>query len=767
MKTKKWLKICSGLAVILFAVGLSACTACTACEGEESESSSVSSSSPIQSEEEKKEFNLQFSDISVDVTQAPEALYVDDFTLEKVTVGGTALPTTDYVVRNGYFLFGAGQYGAFGLGEKEVQLQFKEGAVEFTLTIVDNKAPIYELPIGKVFLLPTQSAVIPNLMRMEEYQVYDVAYTVKDENNSVVFEKRNPTNGELTLTLENGFYEQQIVVTKGNETLETWQGKLVVADEENIEFVLPEKQLLLSGEQAVMPISLKFSGETFEEEGAIVYESMDEQVITVDTQGKITAVTNGITQVNVTVLGAITKTVNVAVCNADVFSADMAKFWQITTRLDAEGKQVQGSYGNTVWNAEENALVIEKATNGRDNSVGSMRIPVSAIEPMLALGAEYCTFEMKVNDAYIDTVLADTHNGSTGSQMETQLTATLGTKYVAGAGAKSITQSTLKSGKYVTIVLNIKGLVEKYQAGEIDTVRIYLGGKKNSVISLRNFLPIVSSKAGVEISAGESVTLLVGERANVTPTLTVNGELNTTAKLSYKSMDETVVSVSESGTLTPVANGNTQILLTATGYGVSAMVDVSVTDGNVFSYTQNGSGWVGTMRNSKEVKRNDYGYMNQKGYWNETEQAYVLYKYSAARDFSNGCVRFGIADTPALKALLDRNVVYVKFDIKVDETYMASAVGNGVSAESQTKLQMAWRNAEQTVNGYSSSIEKGKLKAGEYVTVYFDLTTCVNAYKDGNVAYLYLFLGGQELSEICLKNFGVATETEYNAWLTK
>lgn len=763
MKKKNVLKLIAGLVIGLFAVGL---TACKNCDGAE-ESLSNSSSSPIQSEEENKEFDLQFADISVDVTQVPEALYIDEFTLEKVTLGGTVLEPNEYVVRNGYFLFGAKQYGVFGVGQKEVQLQFAEGVAKFTLVIADNKAPVYELPKGKVFLLPTQNGVVPSLTRVEEYQIYDVAYTLKDENNTVVFEKCNPSEDELLLDLEDGFYEQEITVTKGSETIETWKGKLVVADEENIEFVLPEKQLLLLGEQTIVPFTLKFSGETFEDEGAIVYESMDEQIITVDAKGKITPVSNGRTQINVTVLGAITKTIEVAVCNTDVFSVDMAKFWQITTRLNEEGKQVQLTYADSVWNEEENALVIEKATSTRDNDGGSLRIPVSAIEPMLALGAEYCTFEMKVNQAYMDTVLADTHNGSTGAQMETQLTATLGTKYVAGAGAKSIVQTALKANEYVTVVLNIKGLVDSYQAGTIDTVRIYLGGKKNSVISLRNFLPIISMRDGAEIDAGENVTLLVGETTNLTPTLMVKGEMDTTAELSYKSMNEGVVTVSQSGTLAPVANGSTQVLITAKDYGVSAMLDISVTDGNVFSYTQSGSGWVGTMRTSNEVKRNDYGYINQKGYWNETESAYVLYKYSAARDFSNGCIRFGVVDTPALQALFVRNVKYVKFDIKVDERYMASAVGNGVSAEAQTKLQMAWRNADSTVNGYSTSIEKDKLKAGEYVTVYFDLTSCIEAYKAGDVAYLFLFLGGQELSQICLKNFGPATETEYTAWKNK
>ena len=760
MKKEKWIKFLAGIACVFLVFGTTACR----CNGG-GDTAGDGSSAPTQSSEEEKRFNLQFENMSVDVTQIPEGLYIDDFTLEKVTLGETVLESTEYIVRNGYFLFACEQYGALGVGTKTVKLQFAEGSTDFTLTVTDGKAPVYKLPKGKVFLLPTVGGELPALTRAYPYQLYDVSYTVKDEASATVYEKTNPTEDELTLSLTNGLYEQEIVVKKGGEVLETWEGKLVVADEEDIEFSLPEKQLMFLGGESVLPFTLSFSGEPFDEDGVVVYESTDESVATIEQNGLIKAVANGTAQINATVLGAVSKTVEIAVCETDIFSEGMAAFWQITTRLDAEGKRVQGSYGNTVWNAEENALIIEKETYTRDNSGGSMRIPVSAIEPMLALGAEYCTFEIKVNETYMSTALADTYNGATGSQMETQLVGTLGTGYVSGATMKAIRQDSLVSGEYMTVVLNIANLVNSYKNGEIDTVRIYLGGKKNSVISLRKFMPIVSSLNGATLNAGESVTLFINETADLASTLTVEGSANATATLSYKSMDESVVTVSQNGELTSVGIGNTQVLISSAEYGVSAMADISVTDGNVFSYKQNGSGWVGTMRNSKEVKRNDYGYMNQKGYWNETEGAYVMYKYGAGRDFSNGCVRFGVADTPALKALFDKGVAYVKFDIKVDETYMNSAVGNGVSAESQTKLQMAWRNADQTVNGYSASIEKNKLKAGEYVTVYFDLSQCLAEYETGNVSYVYIFLGGQELSEICLKNFGAATEAEYNAWL--
>ena len=774
MKKEKWIKIISGLACALLVCGVYACGGNS---GKDSDGSSApiqssdsvqssiddvqSSSDPTQSSVEDVEFNLQLEDLSVDVTQIPEALYIDEYTLEKVTLDEKVLKNTEYVARNGYFIFACEEYGALGVGAKTVRMQFTEGEASFTLTVTDGKAPVYELPQGKVFLLPTTGSALPSLTRVYKYQTYVTTYTLKDASDAVVYEKTNPTAEELNVVLENGRYRQSIVVTKDGETIDSWEGKLIVADEDDIEFVLPEKQLLFLGEQTELPCSIRFSGEPFEEEGTIVYKSMDENVVTISENGIMNAVANGSTQINVTVLGALEKSLNVTVGEMNIFSQGMAPFWSITTRLDEEGHYVQGSRGDTVWDESEQALVIEKESYMRDNSGGSMRIRVSAIEPMLALGAEYCTFEMKVNETYMDTKTEETYKGNTPSQKETQLVGTMGTGFVSGAGTDAILQDALVANEWVTITLNTTKLVNKYNEGLIDTLFMYLGGKKNSVIYLRNFKPIISTLGGASLDAETDVTLFVDETHSLSTELTVDGMTVSAPTLTYTSMNENVVTVTESGELIPVGYGSTQIAVESKQYGLTKMVAVSITNGDILSYEQCGSGTVGTMRKSKEVKNNDCGGLNQLGYWNETEQAYVMYKYSRDRDFSNGCVRFGVEDTPALKALLDRGVEYVKFDIKVDETYMSSALDNGVKVWEQTRLQMAWMSADKTKQGFTASVAKGSLTAGEYVTVYFDISKCLQAYRENQVKYVYIFLGGQELSEICLKNFAPSTEDEF------
>ena len=524
MKKEKWLKFLSGLACFFLVCGFTACNIQENGKGKES-----SSSVPTQSSNtEGKTFDLTLSNISADVTQIPEGIYIDDFTLEKVTVGETVLKDSEYLVRNGYFLFKCDQYGAFGVGTKTVRLQFTEGVADFTLTITDGKEPAYELPDGKVFLLPTEDGALPCLTRVYPYQTYDVVYTIQDETGENVYEKTNPTANELTADLTNGLYEQEIVVKKGNETLETWECKLVVADEDDIEISLPEKHLLFLGEESELPFTLNVLGAPFNEDGVVVYESIDENVATVDENGLVKSVKNGATQINATILGALHKTVSVSVCEKNIFSENMAEHWQITTRLNAEGNVVSGTRGNTVWDKEENALVIKKANQITDNTGGSMRISVAVIEPMLALGTTYCKFEMKVNETYLNTTTEDTVSVM---QRQTQFAGTNGEKfdYVSGANMDAITQDMLVADEYVTIMLDMTKLIDRYKQGLFDRLYLYLGGKKNSVIALRNFAPITEEEY-YEINdpfsyMGSKGVQILGTRdaeGNTTTTMLVN-----------------------------------------------------------------------------------------------------------------------------------------------------------------------------------------------------------------------------------------------------
>ncbi|MBQ8658240.1 MAG: Ig-like domain-containing protein [Clostridia bacterium] len=656
----------------------------TGCNG----ASGGGSSEPTQPStgEEVKPFDLQLADVSADVTQIPEGVYVDDFTLEKVTVGETVLESTDYVVRNGYFLFACEQYGAFGTGAKTVRLQFAEGTAEFTLTITDGKEPAYELPEGKVFLLPTVGGTLPAVTRVYPYQIYDVIYTLKDENSSTVYEKTNPTQSELTLDLENGLYAQEIVVKKGENTLDTWAGKLVVADEEDIEVTLPEKHLLFLGEESALPFTLTCSGEPFNEDGVVVYESLDESVATVDENGLVKAIKNGTTQINATVLGALNKTVNVSVCEKNIFSENMAEHWQITTRLNAEGNVVSGTRGNTVWNAEENALVIKKASQITDNTGGSMRIPVAVIEPMLAMGATFCQFEIKVNETYMNTTEADTVSVM---QRQTQFAGTNGEKfdYVSGANMDAITQDMLVADEYVTIMLDMTKLINRYEQGLFDRLYLYLGGKKNSEISLRNFAPI-------------------------------------TAEEYYEINDP----------FSYMGSKGVQILGTRDAEGNTTTT---------------------TLANI----------------WDNDEGAFTTYIDKGAYHGNNDCIRFNVNNgdnhlsavylMEKLSALQKaEGKAYIKFDVKVDETYVNSTATNG-------KAFYFWVRCSQTTlaSGIGPSADASNLKADTWTTLYVDAEKLLDYYHNeaDYLMYFQFTMYGPAGAKISFRNMQVATQAEYTA----
>lgn len=238
--------------------------------------------------------------------------------------------------------------------------------------------------------------------------------------------------------------------------------------------------------------------------------------------------------------------------------------------------------------------------------------------------------------------------------------------------------------------------------------------------------------------------------------------------VAYTVEDNTVATVVTNGTVTAQnKNGTTNVKASAFGGMYFAETQVTVSDGNIFTENEGDlSARVGTMSSKNDASTNNYGAMKKLNYWNEEENAYVFYKYSLPRDRDNGSVRYSLSTdenytaSPALRALLDAETNYVKFDVKVNQTFMDTTSTNA----SQIKMQMYWAKDTSGASGDSSySMHKSMFSVGEYVTVGVDISAMVTAYKEGNVNYLWFFLCGQKASEICLKNFAPITEDEYYA----
>lgn len=261
--------------------------------------------------------------------------------------------------------------------------------------------------------------------------------------------------------------------------------------------------------------------------------------------------------------------------------------------------------------------------------------------------------------------------------------------------------------------------------------------------------------------------MLTGKMQTATSALKV-GETEINSSIAYSVADNTIATVEENGLVTAQdKNGTTNVKASAFGGMYSAETVVTVSDGNIFTESEGDlSARVGTMSQNSDASTNNFGAMKNLNYWNEEEQAYVFYKYSLGRDRSAGCVRYSLySDTDytassALKALLDAETSYVKFDVKVNQIFMDTTSTNS----SQIKVQLHWaQDTNGTNGGYSHNIHKSVFSAGEYVTVGVDVSGMLTAYKEGEANYLWFFLGGQKGSEICLKNFAPITEEEYYA----
>lgn len=271
----------------------------------------------------------------------------------------------------------------------------------------------------------------------------------------------------------------------------------------------------------------------------------------------------------------------------------------------------------------------------------------------------------------------------------------------------------------------------------------------------------------VAMSVSAKDVMLTQKTQTATSALKV-GETVINAPVAYTVADNTVATVATNGTVTAQnKNGTTNVKASVFGGMYSAETAVTVSDGNIFTESEGDlSVRVGTMSVNSDGSTNDYGAMSKLNYWNEEENAYVFYKYSLARDRNSGSVRYSLSTdeyytgSPALRALLEAETGYVKFDVKVNQTFMDTTS----ETTSQIKLQLHWAEDTNGTNaGSSYNIHKSMFAVGEYVTVGVDISAMVTAYKEGNVNYLWFFLCGQKASEICLKNFAPITEDEYYA----
>ena len=328
--------------------------------------------------------------------------------------------------------------------------------------------------------------------------------------------------------------------------------------------------------------------------------------------------------------------------------------------------------------------------------------------------------------------------------------------------------------------------------------------------SYASFEEVKAAAGEISITATtESDVLLAGKTQTATASLKV-GDTEITADIKYGVADNTAATVSENGVVTALkTNATTNVTASAFGGKYLAETPLTVSDGNIFTRAEGwrSGGAVGMALTAERANAyaessgsqtyNDAGYFFNKArtetytdeagneqtktitYWHEDEQAFVFYKLDKWSTGGSGAVRYFLIDStdptvagkviasPALRALLEAGTQYVKFDVKVDETFMSMTLDQTSSGATpaQMNIRMGWSsNTNYTTNtGEATGMEQCIFMAGQYVTVAVDISAMLTAYEAGNVNYVWFFLGGNTASEICFKNFAPITEDEYYA----
>lgn len=212
--------------VFLSVMAVSCFAGCAGCNEDKKESSDSASITVV-------EPNL--TDLVVDVAERPTAFSIGTYTLEKIEIDDKELDNAAYVTKNEYCLLANEFYGELGLGEHTVKMYFTEGIYEFSVSVGDGLAPMFELPEENVVLRQTSSAfVLPTVDRECIWQAYDTEYVLKDFSGNVIDTWTNPLNERITAELDKGEYLLEIEVSKNNERLDEWKGEILVTDSENL-----------------------------------------------------------------------------------------------------------------------------------------------------------------------------------------------------------------------------------------------------------------------------------------------------------------------------------------------------------------------------------------------------------------------------------------------------------------------------------------------------------------------------------------------------
>ena len=190
-------------------------------------------------EEEQPVFaEPMFVNITADVSDKPEGVFLGDAELTAVSLDGNALGADQYIVRDKYFIFTYEYYGEIGAGKHTAEYSFSNYSdVNVELNITDSLPPDYTMPEdGWYEYSAEQSISLPEITRNRMYQEYELSYALKNGEDTV-FEAGDGKPAERPV-IESGFAAGEYIYTasvvKDGVTLEEKNYNIFIGTGQNL-----------------------------------------------------------------------------------------------------------------------------------------------------------------------------------------------------------------------------------------------------------------------------------------------------------------------------------------------------------------------------------------------------------------------------------------------------------------------------------------------------------------------------------------------------
>ena len=332
--------------------------------------------------------------------------------------------------------------------------------------------------------------------------------------------------------------------------------------------IVPEEAILMSLGATVQLSATVLDGNGQPVEGAVVtWQSSDEEVATVNDQGLVTAVKNGVARITAR-SGSASAGIDIRVMQSAgsiVIEPEEATLMSIgatvqltATVLDGNGQPVAGAV--VTWQSSDESV----AAVGAPGLVTAVKNGVARITA--TSGSATAGVDVTVMQSAGSIVIEPMEATLMSLGATVQLTAT-----VLDGNGQPVPEATVmwQSSDESVATVSAQGLVTAVKNG-VARITARSGSASESVD-----VTVMQSAGSIVIEPLEATLISIGETVQLSATvLDGNGQLVEDAVVDWHSSDEAVATVSAQGLMTAVKNGVARV--TATSGSTSAGIDVSV-----------------------------------------------------------------------------------------------------------------------------------------------------------------------------------------------